>query len=293
MNSRLDPPQHYDDERKAIWADTVTRLTTGGRIFRADTEVLNTYVEAVRSHRQASALLAKSNVMIVRDGRAVENPALAVQRKSAEAISRTSKALGLGWTPRGDTPSLTDPDPAPIHDGKCGAKKKQGDGCCKQAAGWGTPHPGTGRCKLHGGCAPSSRIAGINAAAEKLLYRHDAPPVSNPLEALQHLAGRVLAAEEVIGEKVNELGSWRYEGEGSGEQLRAEIGLLERTMTHLGRLLVDIARLNIDERLVKIEQEKANLIVEAIEIALATAGIRGQQATEAKRAAARHLRAVA
>lgn len=33
----------------------------------------------------------------------------------------------------------------------CGAKKRQGEGTCKRPAGWGTEHPGTGRCKLHGG----------------------------------------------------------------------------------------------------------------------------------------------
>ena len=58
----FEPPQHYDDERREVWAETVRRLTAGGRIFRADSEVLNTYVEAVRSHRQASKLLAKTNV---------------------------------------------------------------------------------------------------------------------------------------------------------------------------------------------------------------------------------------
>jgi hypothetical protein len=33
----------------------------------------------------------------------------------------------------------------------CGAKKRQGDGVCRHPAGWGTSHPGFGRCKAHGG----------------------------------------------------------------------------------------------------------------------------------------------
>jgi hypothetical protein len=32
----------------------------------------------------------------------------------------------------------------------CGAKTRSGD-ACRLPAGWGTDHPGTGRCKLHGG----------------------------------------------------------------------------------------------------------------------------------------------
>jgi hypothetical protein len=33
------------------------------------------------------------------------------------------------------------------------AKNRPG-GLCTRPAGWGTPHPGTGRCKFHGGCSP-------------------------------------------------------------------------------------------------------------------------------------------
>jgi hypothetical protein len=36
----------------------------------------------------------------------------------------------------------------------CGAKKRNGD-ACRAFAGQGTEHPGTGRCKFHGGCTPS------------------------------------------------------------------------------------------------------------------------------------------
>lgn len=33
----------------------------------------------------------------------------------------------------------------------CGAKRKGGKPPCEQPSGWGTAHPGYGRCKLHGG----------------------------------------------------------------------------------------------------------------------------------------------
>ncbi|MEA3401317.1 MAG: HGGxSTG domain-containing protein [Armatimonadota bacterium] len=38
----------------------------------------------------------------------------------------------------------------------CGAKTRRGTPC-KQPAGWGTDHPGEGRCKLHGGASPRGR----------------------------------------------------------------------------------------------------------------------------------------
>lgn len=37
--------------------------------------------------------------------------------------------------------------------GKCEAKTKSG-GICGKPCGWGTDHPGTGRCKFHGGANP-------------------------------------------------------------------------------------------------------------------------------------------
>jgi P27 family predicted phage terminase small subunit len=292
MTSRLDAPSHYDDERREIWAETVRRLTAAGRVFRADTEILNTYVEAVRSHRQASRMLAETNVLVVRNGQARENPALGVQRKTADAMARASRALGLDHLPFADASSMTAPDSAPTRDGKCGGKKKQTEGTCTQAAGWGTPHPGTGRCKLHGGCAPSSVIAGMNAQAQRLLYQHDAPPVTDPLSALQRLAGRAAAWEDIIGEKVNELHSLRYSTEG-GEQLRAEIAVMERAMDRLGKLLVDIAKLNIEGRLATVREATAQMLEQALNAALTSSGcdLDGQQ--RAREAFRRNLKVVA
>ena len=36
----------------------------------------------------------------------------------------------------------------------CNARKTDGSGYCKHEAGWGTDHPGVGRCKFHGGSTP-------------------------------------------------------------------------------------------------------------------------------------------
>lgn len=44
----------------------------------------------------------------------------------------------------------------PFHppDAKCNARLARGGGYCEQPAGKGTPHPGRGRCRLHGGMSP-------------------------------------------------------------------------------------------------------------------------------------------
>lgn len=292
--TRLEPPAHYDDERRQVWADTLARLTSSGRVFRADPEILNTYVEAVRSHRQASRLLSQSNVLLTRDGRAVENPALSVQRRSAEAMTRASRALGLDRAPLAGDPSMTAGDPAPVRDGKCGGPKRQGGGTCGQAAGWGTPHPGSGRCKLHGGCSPSHVTAGLNEQAARELARLDVEPVGNPLEELGRLAAQAVAWKDAMAGKVNELnGRLRYESENGGEQLRAEILLWERALDRCVMTLTAIVKLNIEGRLASVREATADMLDQALQAALASSGcdVDGQQ--RAREAFRRHLKVVA
>lgn len=140
--------------------------------------------------------------------------------------------------------------------------------------------------------APAIAAAAIEQQARQILYRHDAAPVSDPLEALQRLAGRALALEETIGELVNNLRSVRYETETGGEQLRAEVAVLERAMDRCGRLLVDIAKLNIEERMAKVTEKQAAMAMDAMSAALRDMGLSTEQQREARQRVAGHLRLV-
>lgn len=62
----------------------------------------------------------------------------------------------------------------------CGAKKRIG-GHCNMVAGWGTPHPGIGKCKFHGGSVPSHVKAAAKAEYRLLL---GTPMEINPLDAI-------------------------------------------------------------------------------------------------------------
>lgn len=62
----------------------------------------------------------------------------------------------------------------------CGTKKKHG-GTCALAAGWGTNHPGIGKCRMHGGVAPNHVKAAAKQEHRILLGR---PVEINPLDAL-------------------------------------------------------------------------------------------------------------
>ena len=149
---RLDPPAHYDPGRRDTWTEAVTRLADTGGLFRADPHLLDAYVEAVASHRQASLLLAQTNVLITRNGNAVENPALGVQRRTADAMAKAAKALGLHRTPM--TAALAESPMA--GDGRRWCEEHQRDEC-KHNKKNGTPcHAyqliaGMGSCRKHVG----------------------------------------------------------------------------------------------------------------------------------------------
>lgn len=49
----------------------------------------------------------------------------------------------------------------------CGAKTRRRGTPCLRPAGWGTNHPGTGRCKLHGGCSTGPKDQRGNKNAVK------------------------------------------------------------------------------------------------------------------------------
>ena len=66
-------------------------------------------------------------------------------------------------------------------DDYCNARKTDGSGYCRHEAGWGTDHPGHGRCKFHGGSTQAQEQNVINkleaaatdaAVAYKLRLKH-------------------------------------------------------------------------------------------------------------------------
>jgi hypothetical protein len=182
---------------------------------------------------------------------------------------------------------------------RCGAQKRQGapGDTCTLVAGFGTDHVGIGRCKFHGGNTRNQRVAArtelADLEARQVLATLEVTPVGDPFAALSRLAGQVVAWQEAISSIVNQLGDRiRYEGASGSEQLRAEIALYERAMDRTGQILGLIAKLNIEDRMARVTERQADALVSALEAALAAAGVTGTAADDARKAAARHLRAV-
>lgn len=164
--------------------------------------------------------------------------------------------------------------------------KFPGPDCCRAAAVRNTEPP---RCKTHGANrgSLSSRHAATrtieNSAADHLatvMSREGekwlkAQPVTNPLIELQALAGRMLAMEQHLVKRVGRLkeDQWRWSGTRTGEQVRAEILLLERAQERLHRILVDMTRLGIEDRLARVDEIWVTTIERALIAALEASGL--------------------
>lgn len=94
--------------------------------------------------------------------------------------------------------------------------------------------------------------------------------LDNPLIALQQLAAEVLAFKDFARDKVLELQDteWDYEDKKGTEEIRAIIQLYERGMDRAARLLADMGKLNLDERLVQISERQGELVATVLETVL-------------------------
>lgn len=121
--------------------------------------------------------------------------------------------------------------------------------------------------------APAIAEARLQEQAAAELARLNVPPVSDPLAELARLAGQCISWKDQMGQRVNELTAIRYQDAKGSEQLRAEIQLFERALDRCASTLGAMARLNIDARLMGVRQATADMLVQALEVALTAAGL--------------------
>lgn len=158
---------------------------------------------------------------------------------------------------------------------KCGGKTHQGvRGPCKRPAGAGTPHLGFGFCSNHGGCTPS-HVSGAELEMARFALEAElrargrvvdplAAPVTDPVGELGKLAGTVRSTVEVLHSRVNALSELTGVTDSGSEQVRAVVGLWERMIKQSESLLTTMARLGIEDRSVRLEEEKLDLVARVL-----------------------------
>lgn len=166
---------------------------------------------------------------------------------------------------------------------RCSAKSKRSG---KRCGKW--PIQGAKVCEMHGGKAPQvKRVASerlLEGDLRKALERHGRDtPVTDPLTALQEHAGKVRSWFDYLEERVSSL---RHSSQWDTEQIRGEVELFTRAQETVGKILVDMAKLKIDERLIAIEEGKVAMLFEALKAGLVAGGITGPGPTQAAFAAA-------
>jgi hypothetical protein len=177
---------------------------------------------------------------------------------------------------------------------RCGAKSTQTGEPCRR---W--PIKGGKRCPKHGAATAAAKAAAATVVATQRterrmraeLGRLQIVPVADPLTELSRLAGEVVAWKNLAAEQWEHLTSMRYEGM-SGEQLRAEIAVWERALDRCVATLATIAKLNIEERLVALDEKRAAMVNEAINRLLDHLELAAEPRAEAKAVVARHLRSL-
>jgi hypothetical protein len=179
---------------------------------------------------------------------------------------------------------------------RCGAKQKVTEknptGLCRRF-----PRDHQTRCPTHGGNLPGPRIAAEKARIEERIGNAAArlglaPSIENPLHALQQLAGEVVQWKNLCREELDNITSVSTFSELGVETVRAEILVWERALDRAITALATLARLNIDERLARIEEQQAAMVRQAFTAGLEELGIGPEQRAEAAKVFARHLRIV-
>lgn len=173
---------------------------------------------------------------------------------------------------------------------------------CHYYAVTGTNPP---MCKNHGANVGSyqsgmAALRVINGGAEQrateIIAEHGteldtAQPVQDPYAELMQLAGEMRAWKNMLRQRVQLLkpAQYRYPGR-TGEQVRAEIVLYERAMERLGTMLISIAKLNLDARLVGIRQQSLDMLDRALTLAFTKAGVPPEKMEAARDTFRAHLK---
>ncbi len=120
----------------------------------------------------------------------------------------------------------------------------------------------------------------------------DAQAIDDPVSALMELGGEAVALVAALKAHVADLERVGTAQSRFGEQLKPEISAYLGAIREAERILTAIVRLNLAERVVRLDEARAELVVLVIERVLAGAGV-DPQAVDVRASVAHELALVA
>ena len=192
--------------------------------------------------------------------------------------------------------TVTASEPLADRDRYCGGKlrgepRDDGRTTCERPAGWGTAHPGIGKCKLHGGSTRNhARFAEVEQARRAVALwggRRDIHPADALLELVQTKAAEVAywrfrvaeIAEEDLTYGVTKVktGGDDY---GTTEEAKphSALTLLHKAEADLGAYAAASLKAGVDEARVRIAEAQAAWAIELLRRGFALAQVPADEA---------------
>lgn len=151
----------------------------------------------------------------------------------------------------------------------CGAKTRKGEPCGRPR-GWGTPHPGYGNCKNHGGCTPNGIKAAEKEAAGQAVAVYGLPREIDPhaalIEELHRTAGHVAYMAQMIRDLEGDSALKQYQRGDNGtiERPSVWIELYHEERKHFASVAKTCIAVGIEERRVKLAEQQGELMAQVV-----------------------------
>lgn len=203
----------------------------------------------------------------------------------------------------------------------CDASRPNSDLTCTRPAGWGTTHPGVGRCKRHGGSTPTHTRAARRELARRAVVAYglpqDIPTDVALLEEVARSVGHVQALAAMVEQIPRDELAWGVAEQttrrtiiGGGDDdedagVEADIvdtkrkavphvliGMYLTERKHLVDVCKTVAGLEIEDRRVRLAEQQGALLAGVIRAILSDLGLSPDQWAKVPEVVPRHLRSI-